>query len=41
MEPLLHIPSQAFDFEGFTEAEAVQYKDSTISNIGKSGSSLF
>ena len=29
MEPLLHFPPQAHDFEGFTEAETVQYKNRT------------
>ena len=40
MEPLLYVPPQAFDFEGFTETETVQYKDSTVSHNGKPGSSL-
>ena len=40
MKPLLHVPPQTFDFEGFTEAETVQYKNCIISNPGKSTSSL-
>ena len=41
VEPLLPVSPQTFDFEGFTEAETVQYRNSIISNSGKSTSSLF
>ena len=40
MEPLLHVSTQAYDFEGFTEDEAVQYKDSSIPENRKPGTSI-
>ena len=36
----LHLPPSAFDFEGFTETEAVKYKDSSISHNGRSLSKM-
>ena len=40
MKPSLHLPPSAFDFEGFTETEAVKYKDSTVSHNGRAVSKV-
>ena len=40
MEPLLHVSTQAYDFEGFTEDEAVKYKNSSLSDNRNPGTSI-